>query len=228
MQRATPVMVHREQQRVDALHMTSVRRYPNPPQLDLPNNMRDIFGNETARFTPERARDIALYSENGGMAVTTNNTGFPRICDNGHVDSYDCFGAVSLRGTMQTNVPKPYFSHGTHSWVLRSTYLNMPGGQWTRDSKYIAEDMQKSHYRNLRPESCKNDLWTSSSCTVGRRVFLSFLSLKYHKIDYSLFDNLTWYLIRTYKFTYWLSLKLVIIKKKYFKVKLSCFEGDIL
>ncbi|XP_014485800.1 PREDICTED: uncharacterized protein LOC106750176 isoform X2 [Dinoponera quadriceps] len=148
MQRATPAAIHREQ-----LHVTSVRRYPEPPQLDLPSNMRDIFANETGRFTPERARDIALYSENGGLAVA-NATGYPKIHDNGHVDSYDCFGAVSLCGTMQTNVPKPYRSRGTHAWVLRSTHLNMPGGQWTRGGKYIAEDMQRSHYRNLRPESC--------------------------------------------------------------------------
>lgn len=154
----TILTVNRGKQRFDALHVTSTRYYPEPPQLHLPSNMCDIFGNETGRFTPERARDIALYSENGGIVATRNSTGFPRICDNGHMESYDCFGAVSLRSTMQSNVPKPYFSQGTHVWVLRSTYLNMPGGQWTRDSKYIAEDMQRSHYRNLRPELRKNSL----------------------------------------------------------------------
>ncbi|XP_032667601.1 uncharacterized protein LOC116842461 [Odontomachus brunneus] len=151
MQRATPAAIHREQK----LHVTSVRRYPEPPRLNLPTNMRDIFANEMSRFTPERARDIALYSENGGVAITNaSRTGYPKICDNGQADSYDCFGAVSLCGSMQTNVPKPYRSQGTDAWVLSSTHLNMPGGQWTRDSKYIAEDMQRSHYRNLRPESC--------------------------------------------------------------------------
>lgn len=158
MQYATPAAVHREQQRIEMLHVTSVRRYPDPPRLDLPSNMRDVFDNETGRFAPERARDIALYSENGGVTVTlANHTNFPRIHDH-HVDSYDCFGAVSLCGTMQTNVPKPYRSQGTDAWVLRSTHLNMPGGQWNRNSKYIAEDMQRVHYRNMRPESCKSDL----------------------------------------------------------------------
>lgn len=141
-QYATPVAIHRKQQ---ALHVTSVRHYPDPPILDLPNNVCDIFANETSRFTPERVRDIALYAEtNGGVIMSAaNSSGFPKIRDNGHMDSYDCFGVVSLNGTMQSNVPKPFSSHG------RSTHLNMPGGQWSRDDKYIAEDMQRSHYRRL-------------------------------------------------------------------------------
>ncbi|KAG5324895.1 F210B protein, partial [Pseudoatta argentina] len=141
MQCATSAAVHRKQQ---PLHFTSARYYPDPPTLTLPNNVCDIFANETGRFTPERARDIALYTENGDISVsTTNCSGFPKIRDDSHVDSYDCFGAVSLNGTMQTNVPKPFSSCG------KSMHLNMPGGQWSRDDKYIAEDMQRSHYRKL-------------------------------------------------------------------------------
>ncbi|XP_072746449.1 uncharacterized protein [Anoplolepis gracilipes] len=111
-QYATPAAVHRKQQ---ALHVTSVRRYPDPPILDLPNNVCDIFANETGRFTPERVRDIALYAEKNGDAIMSavNCSGFPKIHDDGHVDSYDCFGAISLNGTMQSNVPKPFSSHGT-------------------------------------------------------------------------------------------------------------------
>lgn len=147
-QYATPAAIHRKQQ---ALHVMSVRCYPDPPTLDLPNNVCDIFANEIGRFTPERVRDIALYAEknDGAIISTANCSGFPKIRDDGHVDSYDCFGAVSLNGTMQSNVPKPFSSHG------RSMHLNMPGGQWSRDNKYIAEDMQRSHYRRL---SCKSDL----------------------------------------------------------------------
>ncbi|KYN02665.1 hypothetical protein ALC62_06464, partial [Cyphomyrmex costatus] len=141
MQCATPAAVHWKQQ---PLHLTSARYYPDPPTLTLPNNVCDIFANETGRFTPERARDIALYTENGGTSVSTANcSGFPKIRDDSHVDSYDCFGAVSLNGTMQSNVPKPFSSCG------KSMHLNMPGGQWSRDGKYIAEDMQRSHYRKL-------------------------------------------------------------------------------
>lgn len=151
MQCATPAAVHRKQQ---PLHLTSVRYYPDPPTLTLPSNVSDIFANETGRFAPERARDIALYAENGGTAVTMAKcSGFPEIRDDNHVDSYDCFGAVSLNGTMQSNVPKPFSSCG------KSMHLNMPGGQWSRDGKYIAEDMQRSHYRKL---SRKNGLWMDS------------------------------------------------------------------
>ncbi|EFN67012.1 Transmembrane protein C20orf108 [Camponotus floridanus] len=141
-QYATPAAIHRKQQ---ALHVTSVRHYPDPPILDLPNNVCDIFANETGRFTPERVRDVALYTEKNGSAIVSmvNCSGFPKIRDNGHMDSYDCFGAISLNGTMQSNVPKPFSSHG------RSMHLNMPGGQWSRSGKYIAEDMQRSHYRKL-------------------------------------------------------------------------------
>ncbi|XP_020279630.1 uncharacterized protein LOC109852669 isoform X2 [Pseudomyrmex gracilis] len=143
-QHATPAASHWKHQ---TLHMTCTRHYPDPPTLTLPSNVCNIFANETGRFTPERARDIALYSENGGNAVCPGkSSGFPKIQDNGHVDSYDCFGAVSLNGTMQSNVPKPFSSSG------KSMHLNMPGGQWSRDGKYIAEDMQRSHYRKL---SCK-------------------------------------------------------------------------
>ncbi|KAL0128206.1 hypothetical protein PUN28_003452 [Cardiocondyla obscurior] len=141
MQCAAPVTAHRNWQ---PLHLTSVRCYPDPPTLSLPNNVCDIFANETGRFAPERARDIALYAENGGTAVSVAKcSGFPEIRDDGHIDSYDCFGAVSLNGTMQSNVPKPFSSCG------KSMHLNMPGGQWSRDGKYIAEDMQRSHYRKL-------------------------------------------------------------------------------
>lgn len=151
-QYTTPAAIHRKQQ---ALHVTSIRRYPDPPILDLPNNICDIFANETGRFTPERVRDIALYTEKNDSAIMSmmNCSGFPKIRDNGHMDSYDCFGAISLNSTMQTNVPKPFSSHG------RSMHLNMPGGQWSRNGKYIAEDMQRSHYRSL---SCKSDLWVDS------------------------------------------------------------------
>ncbi|XP_014600014.1 PREDICTED: uncharacterized protein LOC106784706 [Polistes canadensis] len=141
------------------LHVTSIRRYPDAPTIPLPNNVSEIFANETGRFTPERARDIAspilIY---GANKVTANNSvtfssfsdknktfneqkNFSFVREDIHVDSYDCTGTVSLNGSMQSNVPKPFCSTG------KSTHFNMPGGQWAKDSKYIAEDMQKSNYK---------------------------------------------------------------------------------
>ncbi|XP_015171396.1 PREDICTED: uncharacterized protein LOC107063808 [Polistes dominula] len=141
------------------LHVTNIRRYPDAPTIPLPNNVSEIFANETGRFTPERARDIAspilIY---GANKVTANNSlkfssfngknetfngkqNLTIVRENMHVDSYDCTGTVSLNGSMQSNVPKPFCSTG------KSTHFNMPGGQWAKDSKYIAEDMQKSNYK---------------------------------------------------------------------------------
>lgn len=140
------------QNRVSGLHVTTLRRYPDAPALPLPTNVSEIFANETGRFTPERSRDIAapvlIYGkqDRGSTSFVKNEqpAGFRAIAEDTHVDSYDCFGAVSLNGSMQSNVPKPFCSRG------KSTHLNMPGGQWARDGKYIAEDMQKSHYRVIR------------------------------------------------------------------------------
>ncbi|XP_031836887.1 uncharacterized protein LOC116428858 isoform X2 [Nomia melanderi] len=152
------------QNRLKALHVTSVRRYPDPPTLPLPTNVSEIFANETGRFTPERSRDIAapvlIYGKStadhksfsfGQPSKTAECISIPTTCGDSHVDSYDCFGAVSLSGTMQSNVPKPFCSSG------KSMHLNMPGGQWARDGKYIAEDMQKSHYRSVRLPQLKLD-----------------------------------------------------------------------
>ncbi|CAK9809358.1 Protein FAM210B, mitochondrial [Anthophora plagiata] len=145
-------MIH--ENRMKNFHVTSIRRYPDPPTLPLPTNVSEIFANETGRFTPERARDIAapvlLYDTNDCKSFFSEKLtkSSERSCrlensSDAHVDSYDCFGAVSLNSTMQSNVPKPFSSNG------KSTHLNMPGGQWARDGKYIAEDMQKSHYRSI-------------------------------------------------------------------------------
>ncbi|KOC59604.1 Protein FAM210B [Habropoda laboriosa] len=150
------------QNRMKNLHVTSIRGYPDPPTLPLPTNVSEIFANETGRFSPERLRDIAapvlLHGKNDCKSFFSEQlTKSPEhSCrlensNDTHVDSYDCFGAVSLNSTMQTNVPKPFCSNG------KSTYLNMPGGQWARDGKYIAEDMQKSHYRSIRISQLKLD-----------------------------------------------------------------------
>lgn len=147
--------------RMKNLHVTSVRRYPDPPTIPLPTNISEIFANETGRFTPERTRDIAapilLYGKNNCTSFSLEQLIKPKEhlsnlenCNDTHIDSYDCFGAVSLNGTMQSNVPKPFCSNG------KSTHLNMPGGQWARDGKFIAEDMQKLHYRSNRLESKLN------------------------------------------------------------------------
>ncbi|XP_076628095.1 protein FAM210A [Colletes latitarsis] len=164
--------------RINAFHVTSVRRYPDPPALPLPTNVSEIYANETGRFTPERSRDIAapvlLYGKSDDCksffsersTPTAPSTGTPITCGDNHVGSYDCFGAVSLNSTMQSNVPKPFCSTG------KSTHLNMPGGQWARHGKYIAEDMQRSHYRNVCFPQMKQDISGPASQILATTTFL--------------------------------------------------------
>lgn len=133
------------------LHGTTIRQYPEAPRLAFPTNVSEILNIETARFAPERARDIAAPIFLNNKLSSSNNSGanFTKGYDrsvkmqqlDSRHDSYDCFGAVSLSGSMQTNVPKP--SCGGN----RSTYLNMPGGMWARDGKYIADIMNSNHFK---------------------------------------------------------------------------------
>lgn len=176
--------------RMKNLHITSVRRYPDPPTIPLPTNISEIFANETGRFTPERTRDIAapilLYGKNDCTSFSLEQLIKPKEhsrnlenCNDTHIDSYDCFGTVSLNGTMQSNVPKPFCSNG------KSTHLNMPGGQWARDGKFIAEDMQKSHYRSNRLELKPNKCGLISNVTVNN-LFQAMYNSKYiYSMGYS-------------------------------------------
>ncbi|XP_076303055.1 uncharacterized protein LOC143221511 [Lasioglossum baleicum] len=178
------------QNRMKNLHVSSLRRYPDAPTLPLPTNVSEIFANETGRFTPERARDIAapvlLYGKSDCRSYfskestkSTTCSSSLENCTDTHVDSYDCFGAVSLNGTMQSNVPKPFCSNG------KSTHLNMPGGQWARDGKYIAEDMQKSHYRSIRLPQLNLDKRGLTSYITTNMIFQAMYRPKYIYMEYS-------------------------------------------
>lgn len=128
------------------LHVSVQRDYPAAAALPLPAN---IDPTETTRFSPQRARDI-----NSSAMLTHQSTGAYQIdvtVDNSvsadpHVQSYDCRGAVSLNSAMQSNVPSPF--GGMHKF----THLNMPGGGWAQEGKYLAHDLNSSHYTNLRKE----------------------------------------------------------------------------
>lgn len=135
------------------IHVSGIRQYPQAPRISLPNNVSEIFANETGRFTPERVRDITtpvmLYTSNvrstdSSFHFTSANTSM--ASKDQHVDSYDCFGAVSLNNSMLGNVPKPFRAQIPAS----CTNLNAPGVEWaTRDEKFIAEDLQKAHFKNV-------------------------------------------------------------------------------
>nr|XP_049464154.1 uncharacterized protein LOC120959911 [Anopheles coluzzii] len=135
------------------LHMSVQRSYPLAAALPLPPN---IDASETRRFSPLRSRDInatALlthqsYAPNAGLidvTVDMSNGGQQGAVDP-HVESYDCTGAVSLNSSMQSNVPSPF--GGMHKF----THLNMPGGAWAQESKFLSHELNSSHYTNLRQE----------------------------------------------------------------------------
>lgn len=131
------------------LHVSVQRDYPVVAALPLPAN---IDPTETTRFSPQRARDInssAMLTHpqssatlvTGGIDITVDSSNVDP-----HVQSYDCRGAVSLNSAMQSNVPSPF--GGMHKF----THLNMPGGGWAQEGKFLAQDLHSSHYTNLRKE----------------------------------------------------------------------------
>uniref|UniRef100_A0A034WLY2 Protein FAM210B n=1 Tax=Bactrocera dorsalis TaxID=27457 RepID=A0A034WLY2_BACDO len=144
---------------IKPLHTTTAR--PNKTLvavLPLPNNIDPA---ETTRFSPNRTRDITgpvilsqqrqsvlsnidITADNTNTATTPPNTGYG--VQDPHVQSYDCFGAVSLNAVMQSNVPNPY--GGMHKF----SHLNMPGGQWSQEGKFMSNNLHNSHYTNLRKD----------------------------------------------------------------------------
>lgn len=131
------------------LHVSVQRDYPAAAALPLPAN---IDPTETTRFSPQRARDInssamLTHPQSGNqyqIDVTVDSSSGSSL--DPHVQSYDCRGAVSLNSAMQSNVPSPF--GGMHKF----THLNMPGGGWAQEGKYLSHDLNSSHYMNLRKE----------------------------------------------------------------------------
>ncbi|EDW12389.2 uncharacterized protein LOC6576971 isoform X1 [Drosophila mojavensis] len=121
------------------------------PALPLPHN---VDAAETTRFSPQRSRDMSdnimtmSHAPISTIDITTDNTMTisqdSSSLQDPHVQSYDCFGAVSLNAVMQSNVPTPF--GGMHKF----SHLNMPGGQWSQEYKFTSQNMHNSHYRSLR------------------------------------------------------------------------------
>ncbi|XP_067620390.1 uncharacterized protein [Eurosta solidaginis] len=139
------------------VHTTSTRsNNVSVATLPLPNNIDPA---ETTRFSPNRTRDITgpviLYQKaQSKIDITTDNTltaandfkNRDSVEQDPHIQSYDCFGAVSLNSVMQSNVPTPY--GGMHKF----SHLNMPGGQWSQEGKFMSNNLHGSHYTNLRKD----------------------------------------------------------------------------
>ncbi|XP_030376944.1 uncharacterized protein LOC115625872 isoform X2 [Scaptodrosophila lebanonensis] len=135
---------------VQQLH-TSARahNYAAAAPLPLPENVD--AAELTQRFSAQRSRDITATVMSAQAPISTidittdNSLGAQSVSSqDAHVQSYDCFGAVSLNSAMQSNVPQPF--GGMHKF----SHLNMPGGQWSQEYKFMSEDLTSSHYRALR------------------------------------------------------------------------------
>ncbi|XP_053959153.1 uncharacterized protein LOC128863815 isoform X1 [Anastrepha ludens] len=146
--------------------------------LPLPNNIDPA---ESTRFSPNRTRDIngpVILSQQAqsvlskiditadNSAATTNNT----LRDNygqqdPHIQSYDCFGAVSLNAVMQSNVPNPY--GGMHKF----SHLNMPGGQWSQEGKFMSHNLHSSHYTNLRKDVRSNWMTYDQDYNINKKEY---------------------------------------------------------
>lgn len=142
------------------LHVSAQQNYPLAETLPLPLN---VDPSEATVFSPQRARDITstVISTNVWNQRTIDITIDSTYDDakltrsDPHVGSYDCQNAVSLNSSMQSNVPSPF--GGMHKF----THLNMPGGQWSQNNKWMSHGLNASHYINLRLESRKN--WSSDA-----------------------------------------------------------------
>lgn len=120
----------------------------------------NIDPNESMRFSPQRARDITSNAistniwSTRSIDITVDSSRYDVKPDSDpHVGSYDCTGAVSLNSSMQSNVPSPFTGISTHYM-----HLNMPGGQWSQNGKWMSHDLHSSHYTTLRREVRNNIL----------------------------------------------------------------------
>ncbi|KFB39089.1 AGAP008432-PA-like protein [Anopheles sinensis] len=172
------------------LHVSVQRTYPLAAVLPLPPN---IDATETSRFSPLRSRDINasamlthqslapnpvdVAAVNGTIDVTVDQSQGRSGTFDPHVESYDCTGAVSLNSAMQSNVPSPF--GGMHKF----THLNMPGGAWAQESKFLSHELNSSHYTNLRQE-VRSDWATYEDRPIAKPEAFSTSSI--HRLAFSL------------------------------------------
>jgi hypothetical protein len=156
------------------------RDYPKAEKLPLPAN---IDSAESTRFSPLRNRDITSSAINIhemiGIDVTLgqikpemktelDTPNDPRL------QNYDPQSAINLSSMMQSNVPDPYggdkFSH-----------LNMPGGSWGQQTKYLSHELNSSHYTQLRQDSRKS--WSKYSMSEAQGMNKNKISISFSLLN---------------------------------------------
>lgn len=131
-------------------HVSSARPLPCAAPLPLPDNVQDINASEIGRFSPLRNRDITgsvISSHELDDNVRMEKFDITTEADP-HIEPYDCRGAVNLSSSMQSNVPQPF--KGQHC------FFGMPGSQWGQGHKYLLDNLNSSHYLNLRNHYRRN------------------------------------------------------------------------
>lgn len=133
------------------MHLAIQRDYPKAEILPIPPNL-DVT--ETARFSPLRNRDLtssamSVHHKTIGIDVTLEQSK-PEVqaeikFDDPHLGSYDRT-TVNLGAVMQSTVPEPY--GGNHKF----SHLNMPGGNWSQQTKYLSYELNSNHYTQLRQD----------------------------------------------------------------------------
>ena len=140
--------------------MAVQREYPTAERLPLPEN---INASENARFSPLRNRDITASAisvhdkihPDMGIDVTLDQI-TPEIkteslvFNDPHLECYDRSTSVNLSSVMQSTVPEPF---GGNS---KLSYLNMPGGSWGQQTKYLSHELNSAHYTQLRQDIRSN------------------------------------------------------------------------
>jgi hypothetical protein len=133
------------------LHLAVQRDYPKAASLPLPPNVDPA---ETTRFSPLRNRDIngsAMINHYSNVIDITLEQGVEAkveksvVFEDPHLELHDSSSPVSLNSVMQSMVPEPFSP-------TKFSHLNMPGGGWMQQSKFLSHELCSSHYTNLRQE----------------------------------------------------------------------------
>lgn len=134
--------------------------------IPVPDNLVGHATNST--FSPHRHRDImsnVIPTINSTSSLSSTSLPMFSVGEKLHganspvdvtsVESYDCSGPVSLNGVMQSNVPTPFdllpsktndIKCEKQDHLNHYIHLNMPGGQWSQETKFTAQNLQDSHY----------------------------------------------------------------------------------
>lgn len=78
-----------------------------------------------------------------------------------YLESYDRSSAVNLCSVMQSTVPEPFSAQ-------KFSHLNMPGGSWGQQTKYLSHELNSAHFTALRQE-LRSD-WSEYSDEVPKGI----------------------------------------------------------